>query len=147
MTPPAAYADSSFLMSLNVEDANTETAERFMTRNPSALAFNPLHRLEVRNGLRLRVWRGDIDTSRRATALRQIEEDLAAGVLVPVSVPWTDVLRQAEKLSAAHAEQVGSRSIDTLHVAAAMLAGTLRFLSFDKRQRELARATGLEVKP
>jgi hypothetical protein len=46
-----------------------------------------------------------------------------------------------------HAERIGSRSADTLHVAAAMLAGTRRFLSFDKRQRELARAAGLEVKP
>jgi len=147
MTPAAEYADSSFLMSLNVEDANTEEAKRFMSGNPSALHFNPLHRLEVRNGLRLRVWRGEIDAPRRAAALRQVEEDLADGVLVHVSVPWTEALRKAEQLSAAHAEQIGSRTADTLHVAAATLAGTRRFLSFDKRQRELAKSAGLDVKP
>ena len=72
MTPATAYADSSFLMSLTVEDANTAEAKRFMSRNPAALPFTPLHRLEVRNGLRLRVWRGEIDAPRLATALRQI---------------------------------------------------------------------------
>jgi len=55
--------------------------------------------------------------------------------------------KEVEHLSADHAERIGSRSADTLHVAAAMLAGARRFLSFDKRQRELAKAAGLQVKP
>jgi predicted nucleic acid-binding protein len=93
------------------------------------------------------VFRTELSQAGRAAALRQIEEDLADGVLVHVPLPWTDALRKAEQLSAAHAEQIGSRSTDTLHVAAAMLVGTRRFLSFDKRQRELAKAAGLEVKP
>lgn len=147
MSPAAAYADSSFLMSLNVEDANTEAAQRFMSRHPSVLPFNPLHRLEVRNGLRLRVWRGEIDTHRRAAAFRQIEEDLEEGIMIHQAMPWTDALRRAEQLSADHAERLGNRAADTLHVAAAMLAEARRFLSFDKRQRDLAKAAGLDVKP
>jgi len=143
----SAYADSSFLMSLTVEDANTEEAKRFMARHPTVLPFNPLHRLEVRNGLRLRVWRGEIDAPRRAAALRQIEEDLADGILVHRTMPWTDALRRAEQLSVDHAERIGSRSADTLHVAAAMLGEAGRFLSFDKRQRALAKAAGLTVGP
>jgi predicted nucleic acid-binding protein len=99
------------------------------------------------NGLRLMVFRGEMRKDERGAALRQIEEDLADGVLVHVPLPWTDALRQAEQLSAAHAERIGSRSADTLHVAAAMLAKSRRFLTFDKRQRELAKAAGLEVKP
>ncbi len=134
-------------MSLNVEDANTRAAEQFMTCNPEVLPFNPLHRLEVHNGLRLRVWRGEIDASRRAAAFRQIEEDLADGILVHVPLPWTEALRHAELLSEAHAEQTGSRSADTLHVAAAILTNARRFLSFDKRQRKLATAAGMEVMP
>ena len=146
MTAPA-YADSSFLVSLVIEDGKTPEAKRFMLRHPEALPFNPLHRLEVRNGIRLRVLRGEIDTARREAAFRQIEEDLADGLLVHHALPWTDALRQAEQLSADHAERIGSRSADTLHVAAALLAGAKRFLSFDKRLRELAKAAGLEVKP
>lgn len=134
-------------MSLTVEDGNSDEARRFMIRHPEALPFNPLHRLEVRNGLRLRVWRGDIDEARRAAALRQIDEDLGDGVLVHQAMPWTDALRRAEQLSSDHAERIGSRAADTLHVAAAVLGGARRFLSFDNRQLSLAKATGLAVKP
>lgn len=141
------YADSSFLISLTVEDGNTEDARRFMTRHPGPLPFNPLHRLEVRHGLRLRVHRDEIDTVRRAAALRQIEEDLEDGVLVHQAIPWTEAMRKAEQLSADHAERIGSRAADTLHVAAALLAGARQFLSFDKRQRDLAGTAGLDVKP
>lgn len=147
MTPAAIYADSSFLVSLHTADANAEAARRFMARHPEELPFTPLHRLEVFNGLRLAVFRGEMTGDDRAAALRQIEEDLADGVLVHAPLPWTDALRKAEHLSADHAEHIGSRSADTIHVAAAILAGAGRFLSFDKRQRDLAKAAGLEVKP
>jgi predicted nucleic acid-binding protein len=144
---PAAYADSSFLLSLLVEDGNTQDAVRFMRRNPEVLAFNPLHRLEVRNGLRLRVFRKEIEGVERTMAIRQMESSLDNGLFVHVPLPWTDALRKAEELSAAHAERIGSRSADTLHVAAALLARIEVFLSFDERQRDLASAAKLVVKP
>lgn len=147
MNSAEVYADSSFLMSLFMEDGNTDEAERFISGNPAVLAFNPLHRLEVRNGLRLRVHRGEIDKPARAAALRRINEALEGRRMAHIPLPWTDALRKAEQLSAAHAEEIGSRSADTLHVAAALLAKARIFLSFDKRQRQLAGAAGLEVKP
>ena len=93
------------------------------------------------------VFRGEMTPAERAVALQQIDEDLADGILVHTPLPWTGALRKAGQLSETHAEQIGSRSADTLHVAAALLAGTRRFLSFDKRQRKLAKAAGLAVKP
>ncbi len=147
MTQAEDYAESSFLMSLFMEDGNTGRAEQFIARHPAVLAFNPLHRLEVPNGLRLRVHRGEIDKHARAAALRQLDDAIESGKLAHSPIPWTDALRKAEQLSVDHAERIGSRSADTLHVAAAMLAGARRFLSFDKRQRKLAKAAGLEVKP
>jgi predicted nucleic acid-binding protein len=142
-----AYADSSFLVSLIVADANSVAARRFMVKHQQALPFNPLHRQEVRNGIRLRVHRKEIDVSGRDLALQQIDDDLAEGLLVHQPMPWTEALRRAEALSAAHAEHLGTRSADTVHVAAALLAGVPCFLSFDKRQRALAKAAGLVAKP
>lgn len=148
MTPkPEDYADSSFLVSLHGEDPNTEQARHYMARHNVPLIFTPLHRLEVRNGLRLRVHRGEMTREQRAMAWRQIEEDLDDGILVHVPIPWTDALRKAEQLSEEHTETIGTRAADTLHVAAASLAKARRFLSFDKRQRALADAAGLQVKP
>ena len=142
-----AYADSSFIVSLHSDDANAGAARRFMSRHPEELPFNPLHRLEVRNGLRLAVFRQQMTHEEGTRALRQIEEDLEDGLLAHSTLPWTAALRRAEQLSEDHAERVGNRAADTLHVAVATLAGARRFLSFDKRQRELAKAAGLDVKP
>lgn len=141
------YADSSFLVSLHSNDANADQARHFMIRHPEVLPFNPLHRLEVFNGLRLAVFRGAMTRDDRAIALRQIDDDLGDGLLVHQAMPWTEALRKAEQLSVLHAEQLGSRSADTLHVAAALLAGAKRFLSFDFKQRRLAEAAGLEIGP
>lgn len=141
------YADSSFLVSLMVEDGNTDAARRFLLKHPQVLPYNPLHRLEVRNGIRLRVHRREIDAGRRDAALRQIDDDLADGLLMHQAMPWTEALRQAESLGATHAERLGTRAADTLHVAAALLTGVQRFLSFDRKQRALATAAGLQVAP
>lgn len=144
---PAIYADSSFLISLHCDDSNADAAREYMRRKAATLVFNPLHRLEVRNGLRLRVFQGSMTPTELSAALRLIENDLADGLLLHVPLAWTDALRQAEKLSAAHAEELGCRAADTLHVAAALLAESGLFLSFDKKQRALAKAAGLQVKP
>ena len=43
------YADSSFLVSCYVVDANTAQAKAYLTRTGSPLALTTLHALEVRN--------------------------------------------------------------------------------------------------
>jgi predicted nucleic acid-binding protein len=49
-------------------------------------------------------------------------------------------------LGAAHAEDLGCRSADLFHVAAAAELGADLFLSFDERQMKMAKAAGLTVK-
>jgi predicted nucleic acid-binding protein len=52
---------------------------------------------------------------------------------------------EAERLSAMHSEKLGTRSLDILHVAAAVVLGKQEFLTFDQRQAALAKAAGLDV--
>lgn len=52
---------------------------------------------------------------------------------------------EAERLSAQHSERLGTRSLDILHVAFAVVLGAREFLSFDQRQAALAAAAGLTV--
>jgi predicted nucleic acid-binding protein len=52
---------------------------------------------------------------------------------------------EAERLSAAHSEKLGTRSLDILHVASALVLGSVSFLTFDRRQAALARVAGLKV--
>jgi predicted nucleic acid-binding protein len=52
----------------------------------------------------------------------------------------------ASQLSNRHALEIGVRYLDMLHVASAVLLKADRFLTFDLRQRRLAKAVGLDVK-
>ncbi len=141
------YADSSFLVSLFRRDEHSAAANRYLARRAGRLPFNPLHRLEVRNAIRLGVKRGELSAEERRTALAQIDADLEEGFLVHTPVHWTEVLRRAEALSAAHTETLGTRAVDILHVAIALETGVKSFLSFDHTQRALAKAAGLAVRP
>ncbi len=54
-------------------------------------------------------------------------------------------MAEAERLSALYSEKLGTRSLDILHVASALVLGSTSFVTFDRRQAALARASGLKV--
>ena len=118
-----------------------------MQRHGEPLPFTPWHRLEVRNAIRLAVFHKLIDLPQSKTQLKQMDTDLHdETLLVHTPVDWVSALREAEKLGAAHAQDFGCRSGDLFHVAAAVELGFDLFLTFDDRQKKLAKAAGLSVK-
>jgi predicted nucleic acid-binding protein len=109
------------------------------------LPFTWLHHLEFRNALRLRVFRTEIFPFQRDGSLNALLADLALGVLILASPALDGVRTEAERLSALYTETLGTRSLDILHVATALVLGSKDFLSFDHRQAALAEAAGLAV--
>lgn len=140
-----AYADTSFLLSVYIKDVNSKAATAFMKRWREPLPFTPLHRHEIRNAIRLTVFRKQITTHQRDGVLQQIEDDLESGILVSVPLAWSDTLKKAENLSATYTETLGNRGMDVLHVASALTLATTRFLTFDGRQEKLADQAGLKL--
>ncbi len=140
-----AYADTGFLCSLYAPDAHTQRAIRRMRRQELPLPFTWLHRLEFRNALRLRVFRREITTGQRDASLNALLADLANGVLTPASPSLDEVMTEGERLSALYSENLGTRSLDVLHVSAALVLGFGEMLTFDTRQIALARAAGLKA--
>ena len=65
--------------------------------------------------------------------------------LAHTPIDWMDVLREAEKLGAAHNATMGFRSADLFHVAACRELGSDTLLTFDERQTAMAKAAGLSV--
>jgi predicted nucleic acid-binding protein len=141
-----AYADTSFLARIYTPHADSIKALAWMQRTAEVLPLTPLHRHELRNAIRLRVFRGEITVEQRKAAFSEIESDLADNVLVHTPIPWTDAFRQSENLAADHTETLGVRSIDLLHIGVAMVLKTTEFLTFDTRQAVLAKAAGLKVR-
>lgn len=142
-----AYADTSFLARVYTPHADSAKALAWMQGATDPLPFTPLHRHELRNAIRLRVFRGEITADQRKEAFREVDADLADGILAHTTIPWTDAFRKAENLAAAHTESLGVRSFDLLHVGLALALDATELLTFDARQTALARAAGLKVKP
>jgi hypothetical protein len=140
-----AYADTGWLCSLYAPDAHSSLVIARMRKRTLPLPFIWLHQIEFRNALRLRVFRREITTQQRDASLNAMLADLAAGVLETSSPPLTAVTTEAERLSAMHSEKLGTRSLDILHVASAVVLGMANFLTFDHRQGALAKAAGLKT--
>lgn len=141
------YADTSFLVSLYVQDANSAKAAAAVEAGTSPLLLTPLAGHELRNAIRLCVFRRQITATQREAALHDMEGDIAAGVLHVAPLDWPKALKQAESLGRQHTEALGARGMDVLHVASAMALRAKRFVTFDERQRRLAELAGLDVSP
>lgn len=142
-----AYADTSFLARVYTPHADSQGALAWLQRARQPLSFTPLHRHELRNAIRLRVFRGEITPGQRKLAFLEIESDLAGNILAHTPIPWTDTFRECEALAAAHTEKLGVRSIDLLHVGLALALRATELLTYDTRQAALAKVAGLKVKP
>jgi predicted nucleic acid-binding protein len=78
-------------------------------------------------------------------SLASFEEDFADNRYVQADLLWRATLKRAADLSREHTPGLGCRSLDVLHVASALELGLRHFLTFDLRQRNLAKAAGLTV--
>lgn len=150
------YADSSYLLQLLAPDFASAAAIALHRKlgRPACL-FTPLHELEVPNALRLRRFAVTrlASAARRqelkaaADALRRLELHLDTGRFRRTPLDWHETNARAQQLSERHTEKLGSRSLDILHVAAALELHADSFLTCDRAQAALARAAGLKVHP
>lgn len=142
-SPAAVYADTSFLCSLYLRDANTGAATGYVLRKKPAFVFTLWQRCELRNAVRLAVARGNATPDAARQALADIDQDARAGDLLETHLVWPDVFAIAESLSAAHTMDLAVRTLDLLHVAAALSLGLEEFVTCDARQETLATTAGL----
>jgi predicted nucleic acid-binding protein len=144
----SAYADTSFLYSLYVQQAHSLAAAAHMaSTRDEPLPITILNRFELCNAIRLSIFRKLLDRRIAAADLRIIENDIAAGVLALTPCDWAAVHAKAGRLSSERTSKAGHRTMDLLHVASALTLGAADFLTFDQNQAELASSTGLTVKP
>jgi predicted nucleic acid-binding protein len=140
------YADSSFLVSLFIEDSNSGLARNYLVQNPERVSFNSFSKSEAQHAIRTLVFQKDINLAEMTRALLQFEHDEAEGFLRSIILENDAVFEKASQLSNRYAVEHGVRYLDMLHVASALLANAKRFLTFDRRQRKFAQAAGLDVK-
>jgi predicted nucleic acid-binding protein len=143
----ALYADTSLLISYYINDSNTASAQGLIQAITDPLPFTGLHRLEMRNALALGIFRRILDPAQVSAAWSDVERDLKGGRLVPQTVNWRPIYRAAAQWAALHSPTIGCRSLDVLHVTLAKKFNAMEFFTFDARQKTLAAALGMTVKP
>lgn len=142
-----AFFDSGVLVKLFATESNSPAADWLAESLPGPFPCTDLQETEVRTAIRLKCARGEISPAERDGALRELDRALAGGKLRRVILDWPAVWRRAEALSAAHAQGTLCRTLDILHVAAALELAADGLVSFDRRQRALAGRAGLNVLP
>jgi predicted nucleic acid-binding protein len=140
----SVYADTSFLVSLYFADAHSARAAQAMQSRPM-LFLTPLGELELINALELALFRRLADPSAIRAGQRAFRQDIEQGVFSLRALPDT-VFEVAARLARRRSARLGTCTLDILHVASALLLRADRFLTFDARQRRLARAVGLRVR-
>jgi predicted nucleic acid-binding protein len=138
-----AYADTSFLVSLYVQDSFSARAQAWLSAHPANLPLTEFGRSELRNAINRLVFTKALTQTEADAAWQTVETDIAQGRIEPVSVAWPAIFARAEELSSKHTAQLGARTLDVLHVAAAVELGVSEFVGFDSRQGELAEAANL----
>ncbi|MDO8834305.1 MAG: type II toxin-antitoxin system VapC family toxin [Vicinamibacterales bacterium] len=138
------YVDSSALVPVYVPERHSAAARRVL-HGLAQVPLTPLHTLEVSNAFLLLVARGLITNEEHRVIRGHLQEDIDAQRLVRVSLDWDRVFAGACELSEKHTARFLTRSLDLLHLAAALATECRVFVSGDDRQLAAAKACGLKV--
>jgi predicted nucleic acid-binding protein len=142
------YADSGFVVSLYLTtEISSEQARKEVKRAGKPVLLSPLSLLEIRNALNFGINRGEITSEQRDAVLAEIDTQIETGFFRLVDASQSSIHAKAQELSNKHTPAVATRSLDLMHLAAALLSGARTFLTFNKRQAKAAFAEGLLVKP
>lgn len=140
------YLDASFSVSLYSADVNSDAALSILPALQENLILTNMAELETANGIALRVFRKAISSEEADASLQAFEKDLSNGVFLRLGIK-DSAYERARRLSQSATARLGIRTVDLLHVAAALELGATGFFSFDLRQRSLAEEAGLILNP
>ena len=142
------YADSGFVVSLYLTTEGTSAqARKEVKRTSKPILLSQLSLLEIRNALNFGINRGEITSEQRDAVLSEIDAQIEKGFFRMVNASQSGIYAKAQELSNEHTPELATRSLDLMHLAAALLSEARSFLTFDKRQAKAAIAEGLVVKP
>jgi predicted nucleic acid-binding protein len=141
----SVYADTSFLVSLYVLDTNSERAATHIQQAKLPILLTALGELELTNAISLRLFRRELTPSKVKAARAMFQKDIADGVLLAKPLTMSN-FEKAMRMARRRTPQLGTRTLDILHVASALELRAEMFYTFDYNQAQLAKAEGLAVR-
>jgi hypothetical protein len=115
-----------------------------MKRATLPLLLTDIGKIEILNAIGLRLFRKELRPAQAKEAYGLFRQDAESGVvqIVPLAAAAYD---RAEQIARARTPLLGTRTLDVLHVAAALALKADRFYTFDQKQAALATAVGLHL--
>ncbi len=144
----STFADASFLVAafVAVDDHNRE-AWSWWRQWDAGIIASPLVLFEAENTIRGFPAGGKCSVTDARHGVEGIKRAMMEGLVLQRDIPSKRLIIRSTRLSQQHTGTVTYGAMDILHVAAALELGATTFLSFDRRQRDLAVAEGLLVQP
>jgi predicted nucleic acid-binding protein len=138
------YLDANFVAALYFNiPGQTELAEKFLRKNSRGFIFTDLAELECRRAFITRSGTSNSESWQR------LQASLKSGSWRRTFVEWPALREKTAHLVDLHGAAIRAGTLDTMHVAAALLLGCNTFLSFDTNShaRALALKCRLKVFP
>lgn len=138
------YLDANFIAALHFNvPGQTETAERFVRKSALPYLVSGLAEMEVRRAFVRRTGQS------RSEPWEVFMEKLEAGGWLRYPVAWDPTAARTIALIERFGAHFNAGTLDTMHVALALLSGCTWFLSFDTNSnaRVLAASARLKVYP
>lgn len=115
-----------------------------MKRAKFPLLISPFGELELINAVALWLFSKELSASKVKDAHALIRKDLEDGILMVNALP-ASTFDRAKQIARRQTPRLGTRTLDVLHVASALVLQAYTFYTFDTRQAKLAAAEGLLV--
>ena len=100
--------------------------------------------MELINAMRLKVFWKEISLEEAERQISLFKGRRRRGLYYQAEIDRLELSETFERLSLQTVRN-GGRTLDILHVACALVLGASQFLTFDAKQRLVARESGLEV--
>jgi predicted nucleic acid-binding protein len=126
-----------------MDDAYSIEAQRRMATHPHIWLL-PLNHVEWVHAIAQHVFRREISLSEAAQFYSAFEADRKLGLYLEREMAES-AFETAIELAQMYVPRLGTRTLDTLHVACALELGAKEFWTFDQRQERLAKAARLAI--
>ena len=139
------YVDTSVIVKLYFKEEYSRNTSNWLKENDEAIPLTSLHEMELINAIHLKQFRAELTLDETRLIMSRFEEHEKCGVYYRPQLDWSAVFIHAIDLSKKHTSNIGSRSLDILHVASALSINADRFLTLDDRQTGLAALAELKI--
>jgi len=143
-----SYWDTSSLVKLSIAESDSAQFQQLAASAGRIVTAN-IARLEARTVFRRREAEGALPVGEAAVLSAEMDRDIAGGRVAiqatdsEVEREFTEVLEKCFSQS----PPIFIRTNDALHIASAIVAGELEFVTADLRQRGAVQLMGLTVQP